>query len=64
LSTRDKKYFPIDFGKEKGLNSSIIPHPLMDDTWIIVAQQNSDDESSLLFSELVCNAEFENGRLV
>ena len=51
-STEDKKYFAIDFGGEQAINPSIIPHPVLEDTWIIVAQQGrseSQPKSSWLF---------------
>ncbi|KAJ9612514.1 hypothetical protein H2200_004111 [Cladophialophora chaetospira] len=65
VSTTDKRYFPIDFRNEKGMNPSIVPHPRLKDTWIVVAQRRPDnDGSTALFSEIACNARFEDGRLV
>jgi hypothetical protein len=55
VSTRDKKYFTIDFGAWEAINPNVIPHPSLADTWIIVAQkQRSDLKNSVFFSELVC----------
>jgi hypothetical protein len=63
-STTDKKYFLIEFGGQEAMNPNIIPHPVLDDTWIIVAQQQkSSVKTSVWFAELVCNAVFKNGRL-
>ncbi|RFU76378.1 hypothetical protein TARUN_5870 [Trichoderma arundinaceum] len=61
-STTDKKYFSIDFaGKHNGMNPNIIPHPTLEDTWIVVAQlARGADEQSVYFTELVCNAVFQN----
>src|ERR1700722_6158991 len=64
VSTTDKKYFLIEFGGQEAMNPNIIPHPVLDDTWIIVAQQQkSSVKTSVWFAELVCNAVFKNGRL-
>ncbi|KAI9692328.1 MAG: hypothetical protein M1822_006559 [Bathelium mastoideum] len=61
LSTADRKYFKIKFGDMEAMNPNIIPHPTLDDTWIIVAQdQKSAMTNSVWFSELVCNAAFKN----
>lgn len=59
VSTANKKSFPIVFGHYEAINPSIIPHPTLNDTWIIVAQQQrSSLEGSVWFAELVCNAVF------
>jgi hypothetical protein len=64
VSTMDKKYFLIEFGEQEAMNPNIIPHPVLNDTWIIVAQQQkSSVKTSVWFAELVCNAVFKNGRL-
>ena len=64
VSTADKKYFLIEFGGQEAMNPNIIPHPTLNDTWIIVAQQQkSSVKTSVWFAELVCNAVFKNGRL-
>ena len=64
VSTADRKYFPIRFGKLEAINPNIIPHPTLNDTWIIVAQkQRSTVEKTIWFAELVCNAAFKNGAL-
>ena len=64
VSTADKKYFLVDFGEQGAINPNIIPHPVLNDTWIIVAQrQKSSVEKSVWFAELVCNAVFSDGVL-
>ena len=64
LSTADKKYFMIRFGDQEAMNPNVIPHPTLDDTWIIVAQQQkSAMTNSVWFAELVCNAVFKDGVL-
>ncbi|KAF4984106.1 hypothetical protein FZEAL_645 [Fusarium zealandicum] len=60
LSTKDRKYFLIDFGEDQALNPNIIPHPTIENTWIVVAQWLKEDASSPWFTELVCNAEFQD----
>ncbi|PGH00251.1 hypothetical protein AJ79_08265 [Helicocarpus griseus UAMH5409] len=60
-SMADTKYFSIEFGKQKAINPSIIPHPSLENTWIIVAQkQRSATQNSVWFAELVCNAVFKS----
>lgn len=64
VSTANKKYFSIQFGDEDAINPNIIPHPILDDTWIIVAQlQRSDVKNTIWFAELVCDAVFKNDKL-
>jgi hypothetical protein len=64
VSTADKKYFLLEFGELEAMNPNIVPHPELNDTWIIVAQQQkSSVKTSVWFAELVCNAVFQNGRL-
>lgn len=62
VSTADKKYFLIDFGDQGATNPSIIPHPVLNDTWIIVGQQQKSSviKNSVWFAELVCNAVFKD----
>ncbi|PGH07811.1 hypothetical protein GX51_01521 [Blastomyces parvus] len=63
-STVDKKYFLIQFAELEAINPSIIPHPHLENTWIIVAQQQkSSVPNSVWFAELVCNAVFRDGSL-
>lgn len=65
-STPDKKYFMIDFGPSlPAINPSIIPHPFLNGTWVIVAQLHRKKgatidtaPTSVWFAELVCNAAF------
>ncbi|KAK7953104.1 hypothetical protein PG988_013798 [Apiospora saccharicola] len=59
VSTKDKKFFYIKFGDQKAMNPNIIPHPLRENTWIIVAQKyKGPDDQQVWFSELVCSATF------
>ncbi|KAF6807327.1 hypothetical protein CMUS01_14144 [Colletotrichum musicola] len=58
LSTPDKKFFPIRFGDEDAMNPNIIPHPILDDTFIIVAQRRKVNDNTAEHVELVCNAIF------
>ena len=63
-STKDGKYFPIDFGSRTAINPNIIPHPSLDDTWIVVAmQEKSSLKNSVWFAELVCNAALKDDKL-
>ncbi|KAH0426005.1 hypothetical protein CcaCcLH18_10588 [Colletotrichum camelliae] len=59
ISTFDKRFFPIHFGDEDAMNPNILPHPTLDNTYIIVAQRRKthDDKTAEHF-ELVCNAVF------
>ena len=61
-STADRKYFRIVMGNEEAMNPNIIPHPLQDDTWVVVAQRQGAAKT-MHFSELVCYASFEGGVL-
>ena len=60
VSTSDKKYFKIKFHERSGINPNAIPHPVLEKTWIIVAQLNDRHLKweSVWFAELVCNAAF------
>ncbi|KZL80187.1 hypothetical protein CI238_06575 [Colletotrichum incanum] len=58
ISTLDKKFFPIRFGEEKTINPNILPHPSLDNTFIIVAQKRKADDSTAEHFEFVCNAIF------
>ncbi|KAK8054533.1 hypothetical protein PG994_009600 [Apiospora phragmitis] len=61
VSTKDRKFFYITFGGQKAMNPNIIPHPLREDTWIIVAQKYKGPEDlQAWFSELVCSATFQD----
>lgn len=64
VSTKDKKYFRIDFGDRKAINPNIIPHPHWNDSYIIVAQHHKYLEravpNSTWFAELSCNAVFQD----
>lgn len=61
LSTFDRKFFYIDFPNEKTMNPNIIPHPTLDDTWVVVAQRVHI--RGRRFVQLVCNAAFRDGVL-
>jgi hypothetical protein len=64
VSTADKKFFPIEFDRQRSINPNVIPHPFLDNTWIIVSQlQRSSVKKTVWFAELVCNAVFKNGAL-
>ncbi|KAH6724764.1 hypothetical protein DL95DRAFT_379991 [Leptodontidium sp. 2 PMI_412] len=60
VSTKDRKYFHVQFGGHKtAANTNIIPHPYWNDTFIIVAQKPpSKIPHTVWFAELVCNAQF------
>lgn len=55
VSTWDGKFFRIDMGGELAMNPNIIPHPILDDAWILVAQLRQETQ---YFAELVCTANF------
>ncbi|KAF2225321.1 hypothetical protein BDZ85DRAFT_259994 [Elsinoe ampelina] len=60
----DGRYFDIDF-KHPAINPNIIPHPTEPDTFIIVAQKHKYGSTGIFFFvELVCNAVFQNYKLV
>ena len=64
VSTTNKKYFPIVFGQQEALNPNIIPHPTLNDTWVIIAQkQKGPVKNSVWAAELVCNAVFKDDTL-
>lgn len=64
VSTSDKKYFPVKFDKQHSINPNAIPHPFLENTWIIVSQQQrSDVKTTVWFAELVCNAAFKDDTL-
>lgn len=60
VSTADRKYFLIEFGVQgEALNPSIIPHPLSNDKWMIVAQKSNNRLAyQVSHTGLVCNATF------
>ncbi|CAG8981930.1 hypothetical protein HYALB_00013821 [Hymenoscyphus albidus] len=68
VSTKDKKFFYLQFGDQRGINPNIIPHPTENDTWIMVSQWHNDrirdGAYSFFFSQIACNAVFEDGKLV
>lgn len=63
-STSDGKYFFIDFIDRRSINPNIIPHPSLEDTWIIVAQRHDPDSKiPMYFAEITCNAVFQSSAL-
>lgn len=61
ITTANKQYFPIRFGHKESINPNIIPHPYLNDTWIITAVQHAGTIiNSVWAAELVCNANFTN----
>ena len=64
VSSTSKEYFLLKFGEYEAHNPSIIPHPTLNDTWFIIAQQRTSSEGgSGWFAELVCKAVFKDGVL-
>jgi hypothetical protein len=60
VSKIDGSYFPIAFGTHTAFNPNIIPHPHIQDHYIIVAQLGKDQDShDGVFHELVCTASFQ-----
>lgn len=65
ISTPTGRYFPIRFDNLTAFNPSIIPHPTLNNTYIIVAQRrrvNPDgsepSDTSIFNVEIGCNAQF------
>lgn len=68
FTTKDRQYFPIRMGSAKALNPNIIPHPRLENVWVVVAQKrpsNDDNDQQQQPDlnvepsvELVCNAMF------
>jgi hypothetical protein len=64
VSTSDKKYFKIKFQPHRGINPNAVPHPTLENTWILVAQRDDNSiKDSVWFAELYCNAVFKDGAL-
>ncbi|KAI0160073.1 hypothetical protein GGR52DRAFT_564192 [Hypoxylon sp. FL1284] len=60
ISTPNKEYFRLNFGDKLAINPNIIPHPLLEDTWIMIAQQYDPlDTTHMQFVELACDAAFD-----
>lgn len=60
--TKDRKYFSVTFGEGiHAINPNIIPHPRLEDTWIVMAQEFVRDKPffSGWCAELVCDARFD-----
>lgn len=63
LSTPDKKYFRLRFGDRLAINPNIIPHPLLENTWVMIAQQHDPlDATHIQFVELACDATFDESK--
>lgn len=60
VTTSHRKFFRIKFGTEEVINPNIIPHPYLNDTWIVVAQRAGDENAGIdnPSAELVCSARF------
>ncbi|OTB02546.1 hypothetical protein M426DRAFT_264340 [Hypoxylon sp. CI-4A] len=59
VSNPGGKYFSIRFGDKLAFNPNIIPHPLLDNTWTIVAQQYNELVTlAVQFVEIACDAVF------
>lgn len=57
--TSDGSFFMIDFLGQVGFNPSILPHPVKNETWIVIAQRDKrEDDSDVWNSELYCEAVF------
>lgn len=62
---KDGRYLRLNFGDYQAINPNIIPHPQLEDIWIIVAQkQRSNVQNTVWFAELACNAVFRDDILV
>ena len=61
-TTRDKRFFDIDFGDYSVMNPNIIPHPNAQSTWIVVAQERKG-YPSFEVREIFCEAGFQEGAL-
>ena len=62
-STADSKYFLLDFG-QSALNPNIIAHPTLNDTWIMIAQQQMKRVRNYLWwAEIACSATMQDGIL-
>jgi hypothetical protein len=45
VSMPDKKYFRLDFHDYDAINPNIIPHPHLNDTWIMVGQLQGEKDA-------------------
>ncbi|KAL1872003.1 hypothetical protein VTK73DRAFT_1747 [Phialemonium thermophilum] len=59
LSTEDGRFFRIQFGNVSVLNPNILPHPQIEDVYIIVGQDLQRFEETT-FREVYCYATFKN----
>ncbi|KAK1959872.1 hypothetical protein LY78DRAFT_662921 [Colletotrichum sublineola] len=62
-STVDKKFSHIHFGQDETINPNVLPHPNLENTFIVVAQKRKLNDNSAEHLELVCNAVFTLGGL-
>ncbi|OTA86131.1 hypothetical protein M434DRAFT_82348 [Hypoxylon sp. CO27-5] len=59
VTTPDRKYFKLKFGDKLGMNPNIIPHPILKNTWTIVAQHHDPvNMAPAPFVEISCDAVF------
>jgi hypothetical protein len=63
LSTRDRRYFRIDWGEFRGYNPSIISHPNESGVYLVSAQKTETSEDVVNSVELLCKAKFDDGVL-
>ncbi|KAI0100459.1 hypothetical protein F4776DRAFT_658285 [Hypoxylon sp. NC0597] len=60
VTTPDRKYFKLKFGDQLGINPNIIPHPILENTWTIVAQHHDPvNMAPPRFVEITCDAVFD-----
>ncbi|KAK4946385.1 hypothetical protein LTR10_014583 [Elasticomyces elasticus] len=64
LTTPDRKFFPISFVDILAYNPNILPNPIKQDQWIIIAQQEMSRIEKTVLNELTCTAEFVDNALV
>ena len=68
-SSKDGKFVNVHFSDDyQTFNPNVIPHPTIDDTWIVVAQLRTEETKltskfKYPISEMVCSAVLENGVL-
>ena len=63
-TTTNRKFVPISFAGSHAYNTNTIPHPIKNNTWIVVAQGLKEESQLFPSEEVVCEAKFLNGTLV
>lgn len=60
-STLDRKYWKVDLGPgfEGSINPNIIPHPVHNDAWLVIAQRDKVIVEDAIFEEVSCTARFQ-----